>query len=135
MEERTISVADLSGEELERIASTLRQSDPPLRLRLGGAYTVSDKLSLSADFVERFGARLNTRWDRTLSAGGEFRPVIFLPLRLGLATDFQRFAYTGGIGIYGGPFHVDLAAGRWGVLGGDGFVAALSVGFWPGSEF
>ena len=55
VEERKISVADLSGEELERIGSTLRQSDSPLRLRLGGAYKVSDKLSLSADFVDCLG--------------------------------------------------------------------------------
>ena len=54
------------------------------------------------------------------------------PLRAGLATSFEKFALTGGLGLHTGPVHVDFAFGRWGMGGGDGFVSALSMSLWPG---
>jgi hypothetical protein len=122
---------ELSAEDRERIAEFLDKADIPARLRLGAAYEVSPKFSLSADYKELIGGTLRARWDRALSVGGEFTFLSWLPLRLGLATDFDQFAYTTGFGIYLAVLHTDIAVGRWGVAGGDGLVAALSLSIWP----
>ncbi|UCF21157.1 MAG: hypothetical protein JSU87_07155 [Gemmatimonadota bacterium] len=131
----TLAFAELDPEDQTRILEYLEAADVPKRLRLGGAYRVSPKFDLSADFVELFGGRLRTRWERTFSLGGEFRPVPPLPLRVGLATDFSHFAYSGGLGIYMGPVHTDFSIGRWGVAGGDGVAAAISISIWPGTPY
>ena len=67
----------------------------------------------------------------SVAGGAEFRFIPMLPLRAGMATSFEHFAITGGVGFHAAFVHVDFAAGRWGLGGGDGFVSALSVSFWP----
>ncbi len=131
----TLAFAELGPEDQARIVEYLEAADVAKRLRLGGVYRVTPALSLSADFVELIGGRLRSRWERTFSLGGEFRPVAPLPLRIGLATDFSQFAYSGGLGIYMGPVHTDLSIGRWGVAGGDGVVGAISISIWPGTRY
>ena len=81
--------------------------------------------------VELIGGSLRSRWDRSLSTGAEFRGIPMVPLRAGLATSFDQFALTGGLGLHTGPLHVDFAVGRWGLGGGDGVASALSLSFWP----
>ena len=78
------------------------------------------------------GGSLRSQWDRSLAAGAELRVIPMLPLRAGLATSFDHFAITGGVGFHASFLHIDFAAGRWGLGGGDGFVSALSLSFWPG---
>ncbi len=128
----TTTYDELDAASRERVDALLAESELPRQLRLGGLYRFSPHVDLSADYVEVFGNGLRSGWDRTLSAGSEFRPVAWAALRAGLATSFDQAAITGGIGLYGGPLHVDFAAGRWGLGGGDGFVTALSVSYWPG---
>lgn len=130
-EDTTLAFTELSAEDQERVRGFLDEADVPKRLRLGGVYALSPKFTLSADYEELIGGSLRSRWDRSLSLGGELALLNALPLRIGLATDFSHFAYTGGLGIYLGPVHTDLAVGRWGVVGGDGVVGALSISLWP----
>jgi hypothetical protein len=107
----------------------------PKKLRLGLVFEAIPALTVSADYVELIGGTLRSRWERSLSAGGELRLLSAIPLRVGLATDFSHFAYTGGLGIYIGPVHLDMSIGRWGVVGGDGVVAAVSFSIWPGAGY
>ncbi len=131
----TLAFNELSPDDQQNITEYLAQADVPRQLRLGVVFEAIPALTVSADYVELIGGTLRSRWDRTVSAGGELRLISALPLRVGLATDFSHFAYTGGLGIYMGPVHIDLSAGRWGVVGGDGVVAALSISVWPGSHY
>ena len=68
-------------------------------------HRVSPQLDLSADYMEMFGGTLRSRWDRSLSAGAEFRVLPMLPLRAGMATSFEQFALTGGVGLPGQKTH------------------------------
>ncbi|UCC73291.1 MAG: hypothetical protein JSV86_01620 [Gemmatimonadota bacterium] len=126
---------ELTPEKQAEIVEYLEQADVPKRLRLGLVFEAIPVLTVSADYVELIGGTLRSRWDRALSAGGELRLLDALPLRVGLATDFSHFAYTGGLGAYVGPVHLDLSVGRWGVVGGDGVVGAVSISIWPGSGY
>jgi hypothetical protein len=129
--DRKLAFSDLSREEQDRLRGLFAQSDPPKRLRLGAMYQVTPKLSLSADYRDLLGGTLRSRWDHTLSAGGEFVPLAAFPLRAGLATDFSHMAVTAGIGAYLKAIHIDLAIGDWILLEGDGIVASLSISLWP----
>lgn len=129
----TLAFNELSPADQERVTAYLSQADIPAKLRLGASWQMSQMLSLSADYMELLGGTLRARWERQLSAGAELRPVSFLPLRFGLATDFNKMAIAGGIGIYAGPVHLDLSAGRWGIGAGDGVAVAFSVSIWPGA--
>ncbi len=131
----TFAFGQLSPADQERVQGFLDRADVPKHLRLAGLYRLSPILSLSADVVERIGGDLRSGWERSVAVGAELRPVRFLPLRAGMATDFTGVAYTGGLGLYSGPVHTDISVGRWGVLGGDGIVAALSISIWPGMGF
>ncbi len=131
----TLAFADLSPDEQSRVLALLDGADLATEVRLGGLYRVSPAFTLSGDYVERFGGPLRSRWPRTFSLGGELRPSPLLPLRAGLATDFEQIALTGGLGIYTGPLHFDLAIGRWGAVGGDGAVGSISLSIWPGARF
>ncbi len=131
----TFAFAELSPVDQERLQLFLNRADVPKQLRLAGLYRVSPILSVSADISERIGGSLRSGWERSIAVGAELRPVSSLPLRAGVATDFTGVAYTGGLGVYSGPVHVDISVGRWGVLGGDGIAAALSIGIWPGTRF
>lgn len=129
----TVTWAELDPAARDRVDALLDDADLPRQLRLGSLYRAAPRWDLSADYVELVGGSLRSRWDRSLSAGAEFRPVAMLPLRAGLATSFEQFALTGGFGLHTGPLHLDFAIGRWGLGGGDGLVSALSLSFWPGS--
>lgn len=129
----TLSFAELSLTDQESIIEFLNSANVPTKVRLGTAWDMSSMLSLSADYMEMIGGTLRARWERQLSVGGELRPISVLPLRLGLATDFNNLAITGGLGIYAGPVHLDLSVGRWGIGAGDGVAAALSISVWPGA--
>jgi hypothetical protein len=131
----TFTFAELSPADQERVTAALEAADLPRQLRLGGLYRLGPRFTLSADYVEQIGGSLRARWERTLAVGGELRPTDVLPLRAGLATNFEQVAVTGGLGIYAGPVHLDFSIGRWGVLGGDGIVGALSLSVWPGSGY
>jgi hypothetical protein len=131
----TLSFAELSLEDQQRITDYLEEADLPKRLRLGVGYELSNKLSLSADYMEMIDGALRARWERQIAVGGELRLTNILPLRAGLATDFNNLAITGGVGIYAGPVHADFAIGRWGIGGGDGVVAAASISIWPGMGY
>jgi len=131
----TLAFSELTAEQQDQIIELLGAADVAKELRLGGVYRVTPMFTASFDYVELMGGNLRSRWDRTFSAGGELRPVSFLPLRIGLATDFGHLSYTGGFGIYAGPVHTDFAIGRWGVAGGDGIVGAISVSIWPGNGY
>jgi hypothetical protein len=128
----TLAYDDLDPEARARADALLEDSELPRQLRLGSFYRVSPRLDVSADYAEQIGGKLRSRWDRSLSAGAEFRPVPVIPLRAGVATSFDQFALTAGLGLHAGPAHLDFAFGRWGMGGGDGLVSALSVSFWPG---
>ncbi len=130
-----MTYAELPAEKQAEIDEFLATADVPKVLRMGVVFEALPALTVSADYEELIGGELRSRWDRTVAAGGELRLTNMLPLRVGLATDFSHFAYTGGLGIYAGPFHVDLAIGRWGVVGGDGVAGAVSISFWPSSRY
>jgi hypothetical protein len=131
----TLAFSELSAEKQDEIVAFLDDRSVPKRLRLGVVFEAIPALTVSADYLEQIGGTLRSRWDRSLSAGGELRLLSALPLRIGLATDFSHFAYTGGLGIYMGPVHLDLSIGRWGVVGGDGVVAGISISVWPGTGY
>ncbi len=131
----TFAFAELSPDDQERLLGFLDRADVPKQLRLAGLYRVSPMLTLSVDVSERIGGSLRSGWERSVAVGAELRPTRFLPLRAGVATDFTGLAYTGGLGLYSGPVHTDISVGRWGVLGGDGIVAALSISIWPGMGY
>jgi hypothetical protein len=129
----TLAFNELSAEDQQRVRDYLSQADIPTRVRLGAGWQMSQLLSLSADYLELVGGSLRARWERQLSVGAELRPISVLPLRVGLATDFNKLAIAGGLGIYAGPAHFDLSAGRWGIGAGDGVALAVSVSIWPGA--
>lgn len=131
----TLAFSELPTEKQEEIIAFLEDRTVPKQLRLGLVFEAIPALTVSADYVENIGGTLRSRWERTLSAGGELRLLSALPLRVGLATDLSHFAYTGGLGIYMGPVHLDMSIGRWGVVGGDGLVAAVSFSIWPGTGY
>jgi len=131
----TLAFSELSAEKQEEIIAFLEDRTVPKELRLGLVFEAIPALTVSADYSELIGGTLRSRWDRTLSAGGELRLLSALPLRVGLATDLSHFGYTGGLGIYTGPVHLDMSIGRWGVVGGDGLVAAVSLSIWPGTGY
>lgn len=131
----TLAFDQLDPADQERVSEFLDDTDIPRKLRLGAAWKMGSMLSLSADYLELLGGSLNARWERQLSAGAELRLVSALPLRVGLATDFGSLAFTGGIGLYAGPVHLDIAAGRWGIGAGDGMALALSLSVWPGARY
>lgn len=128
----TVDYDQLDAQGRQRVDALLDDAELPRQLRLGSLVRTSARMDVSVDYVELLGGSLRSRWDRSLSAGAEFRPLPILPLRAGLATSFEQFALTGGLGVYAGPVHVDFAIGRWGMGGGDGIVSALSMSFWPG---
>jgi hypothetical protein len=131
----TLAFSELPAEKQDEIIAFLKERTVPKELRLGLVFEAVPALTVSADYSELIGGTLRSRWDRTLSAGGELRLLSALPLRVGLATDFSHFAYTGGLGIYMGPAHLDMSIGRWGVVGGDGVIAAVSFSIWPGTGY
>ncbi|HSG80849.1 MAG TPA: hypothetical protein VLC48_01260, partial [Gemmatimonadota bacterium] len=127
----SFTYSELGPEETARLGKVLDELDVPTRLRIGGAYRVSRKVSLSADYYDFIGGELRGVWDHTLAVGGEFDLIRVVPLRVGLATNFSQLAITAGAGLWLGVFHADLALGRWGIVKGDGVSLALSVSFWP----
>ncbi len=131
----TIAFSELPADKQDEIIAFLEDRTVPKKLRLGLVFEAIPALTVSADYVELIGGTLRSRWERTLSTGGELRLLSAIPLRIGLATDFSHFAYTGGLGIYTGPVHLDMSIGRWGVVGGDGLVAAISFSLWPGTGY
>jgi hypothetical protein len=128
----TLAYEELDPAGQEAIDRVLDDTKLPRRLRLSSLMRVNPQLDVSADYMEMIGGTLRSQWNRSLAAGAELRVLPMLPLRAGMATSFDHFAITGGIGLHAGFVHVDFAAGRWGLGGGDGFVSALSVSFWPG---
>ena len=124
--------ADLDSAEQDRIHDRLDEATLPRSLQFGSLYRFSPNLDISVDYTELFGGDLTSRWDHVLATGSEFRPLTWMPLRAGVATSFEQFALTGGLGLYAGPLHFDFAIGRWGFGGGDGIITALSVSYWPG---
>ncbi len=131
----TVAFAQLSPADQERVLGFLDRTDVPKQLRLAAFYRLGPMFSISADVTERIGGRLRAGWERSAAVGAELRPVQFLPLRAGVATNLEGVAYTGGLGIYSGPVHLDMSVGRWGVLGGDGLAVALSLSIWPGMNY
>lgn len=135
--ERTITLDSttlynqLDPADRERLKDRFGRLDPPKRLRVGAAYPVAPKVFLAVDYFELFGGGLRNQWDRSLAVGGEFSWLRPVPLRAGLATDFSELALTAGAGVRLGVFHADVAFGRWGLVRGEGIVAAVSLGFWP----
>lgn len=128
----TRSFTDLGPDDQDRVRQFLEDADFPTRIRLGAGYRVGPRLNLSADYEEVLGGELRTGWDRRLAVGAELAVLSFLPLRAGLGTSFQDFAFGGGFGLYAGPFHFDLSALRQGLQdGGDGLRLAASLSFWP----
>ena len=132
-EDTVFTFAELSPEDQERVRTFLDDADLPTRVRLGGRLDLTSMLSLSADYEERIGGSLRAGWDRRFVTGAELRALPFLPLRIGLGTNFEDFTYAGGFGVYAGPVHLDLAVRRQGIPGGDGVAAAFSVSVWPGT--
>ncbi|MEE9133233.1 MAG: hypothetical protein V3U13_06710 [Gemmatimonadota bacterium] len=131
----TIAFADLAQEDRDRVVASLKDADPPKRLRLGAMYRAGPNWSLSADYVELIGGSLREQWDRSLSAGAQLNLISALPLRAGLATDFSQVALAGGIGIYAGAVHLDFSLETMTLAAGDGLIAALSVSVWPGMNY
>lgn len=135
--ERTITLDSttlynqLDPADRERLKDRFGRLDPPKRLRVGAAYPVAPKVFLAVDYFELFGGSLRNQWDRSLAVGGEFSWLRPVPLRAGVATDFSELALTAGAGVRLGVFHADVAFGRWGLVRGEGIVAAVSLGFWP----
>ena len=122
---------ELAPAERERLSDLLEESDVPTRLRIGGEYRFSRRLSLSAEYRDFLSGGVQGAWDHTLAFGGEFFPLKELPLSAGFATDFSQVALTAGAGLRFGVFHADFAIGRMGLIKGNGVSIALSVGFWP----
>lgn len=131
----TLTFAELTPDDQQRISDFLKQADFPTRLRLSGLYELENGVRISGDYEEVIGGMLRTGWPRSLSVGVEFRPISVLPLRAGLATSFNQAAYSGGLGIYAQLVHVDFAVARRGLPGGDGLVVALSISIWPGAGY
>lgn len=127
----TLAFAELTPEDQGRIDQFFDDADIPKRLRLGAVFRVSPMLTLSGDYEELLGGNLRTRWDRSLSVGGEWVPIDALPLRVGVATDFKNLAVTGGLGLYISVVHLDFSFGRWGFAVGDGAAVSLSLSIWP----
>jgi len=131
----TVAFRDLSEADQQSVRGFLEEVDLPRSLTLAGLYHVTPRLSVSVDYTELIGGELRSRWDHRAAAGAELRLIDALPLRAGLATNFEQLSYTGGIGAYAGPLHVDFSIGRWGAAGGDGVVAAFSLSVWPGMGY
>lgn len=131
VETTTFAYDELDPAAQEAIDGVLDDASLPRRLRFASLMRVSPQLDVSADYMEMIGGSLRSQWDRSLAAGAELRVFPMVPLRAGMATSFDKFALTGGLGLHTGPLHVDFAVGRWGLGGGDGFVSALSLSFWP----
>ncbi len=128
----TLGFDELDAAAQDRVRDLLDEATLPRSLQFGSLYQFSPRLDVSLDYTELIGGDLRSRWNRVLATGSEFRLLPWMPLRAGVATSFEQFGLTGGLGLYGGPLHFDFAIGRWGFGGGDGIVTALSVSFWPG---
>ncbi len=130
----TFSFAELTLEDQERVREFLSDASLPTRVRLGGKYEVSSKFNVSGDFEELVGGGLRAGWERQFAAGAELNALAFLPLRIGVGTNFEDVAYSGGLGVYAGPVHFDIALRRQGIPGGDGLAGAFSISVWPGMK-
>ncbi len=128
----TFSFDELSAADQERVREFLGDASLAKRIRFGGRIDFSQMISVSADYEEKLGGGLRVGWDRTFATGAELGLLAFLPLRVGVATNFEDFAYSGGFGLYAGPVHFDFALRRQGVRAGDGLAGAISLSIWPG---
>ena len=126
----TFSFDELSPEDQARVRAFLDEASLPTRIRLGGKFDLGSKFSVSADYEETVGGTLRAGWDRLIATGAELALVPNIPLRIGLGTNFEDIAYAGGLGIYGGPVHFDIAARRQ----GGGLALAISLSVWPGTR-
>jgi hypothetical protein len=122
---------ELSAEAQQRVDEYLEDADLARRMRLGAAYQPSQALVLSADYQEIIGGTLRLGWEHRLSAGAEWHPWTFLPLRVGLATDFDKVAIGAGLGLEVRPVYFDLSAGRQFLAAGDELALAVSLSIWP----
>jgi len=95
---------------------------------LGAAYRVAG-FTLGGDLRLRLKRGMDEPYDKVLSAGAEYVVLGFLPLRAGIATDFDHnTGISGGLGLRLGPVHIDAAA--TGIVGNTrpGVVTALGLG-------
>ncbi len=130
-EEITGKYAELDPATRQRVDGLLESADLAKRVRFGAAYQPSRKLFLSADYQEIIGGMLRLGWEHRLSAGAEWHPWQFLPLRLGLTTNFDKVAVGAGLGLEVKFFYFDLSAGRQFLAAGDELILAASISIWP----
>lgn len=103
----------------------------PPSLRLGIARQTRH-LTLAADWEQGFSDFAGTSTTPRLAVGVELRPIGLLPLRGGMSVGGAwGTSVSGGLGLYLGPLHLDVAAHNRGVGGGSsrggsfGFTSSL----------
>jgi hypothetical protein len=118
------AAVDRNGESADFTAVPLRDANPRLRevatellaitqyrpvLALAGAYAPDRRVLLTGELRRRFGEGLGADPAAHAGLGAELRPVMFLPLRVGVAAVQDGYQVAGGAGLEAGG--VQLNAG------------------------
>jgi len=80
----------------------------PGKIKIGGKYNFRENINLFVDYTLT-DYDIGTT-DHTLAGAVEYKPLKMLPLRLGAnySTLQNSLAFSGGMGLYLGPIHLDL---------------------------
>jgi hypothetical protein len=98
------------------------------KVSVAAAYQARPDLALCGEFRHQFGDGLRLEEETHLGAGGEYRPVRWLPLRAGTAVVNGGMQFAGGAGVEFGGFRVSGAV--LGQTGKEGLTeAALAISY------
>ncbi len=95
----------------------------PANFKLGIA-KIGKKLTLAFDWSQATSSKYSHSTNPRVAGGLEYKPIGFLPLRIGAATGGNKGTIlSGGLGLHFGPLHMDMA-----IAGCGSFVPAASKG-------
>lgn len=100
------------SEAPEQVRSRVRDLGYSRVIAAGVAYEPGPSLRLSADLRQRLGAGHAAELASHVAAGVEYRPLGWLPLRVGGAVTSEGHQISGGLGLHVGPAHLDIAGAR-----------------------
>lgn len=116
----------LSSEQQDSLRNSYRGEDVsigpfttslPTALRLGATMRVRPQLIVAADYTQGFNSMPGNSTTPRISAGAEWRPVGFLPLRSGIALGgYDDFTWAFGFGVHVGFFNLDIATENVGIV-------------------
>ena len=99
-------------------------------LSAGAAVRVGNRTTLSADVRSGVGDGFGTEPDLHVGVGAEYRPVGWLPLRVGAASLTGGYHLAGGVGVEAGPLNLAASVARRKTDAlGDGAIAMFGVSF------